>query len=452
MRLRDALRVQRGDVVAFIGAGGKTSALFRLGHELRREGWRVLATTTTRLARSEMEFAPLAAPLTPSVSAQTIREWLDEYAFVFLHRDNPNHDKVLGLPLDTIPHLIDSVNSDILLIEADGSRRLPLKAPRDHEPVIPPETSLVVVVAGVDILGQPLDDEHVYNAQRIQDRYGFPEGGEIIPPWMALTIRDPQLGLRGIPDSARVVSLLNKVSANSSYHRTRARRVAQLVLRSSRVDSVVLGAMKAPREPVFEVQQRVGAVVLAAGLSSRMGRSKVLLPWGERTVIETIVNRLLAARLSEIIIVTGHRADDVERLFAGLPVKVVQNPNYAAGEMLSSVQTGIRALGDSVNASLIVMGDQPLLDPRVIGRVLAAYAEGKGTIIAPTYRGERGHPVLMDRRFWPELLALDNGAPRDVIRRYPDQLALIDVDTDSILSDIDTPEQYQQARRQAGLR
>src|SRR5512145_2157330 len=108
MRLRDALRVQRGDVVAFIGAGGKTSALFRLGHELRREGWRVLATTTTRLARSEMEFAPLAAPLTPSVSAQTIREWLDEYGFVFLHRDNPNHDKVLGLPLDTIPHLIDS--------------------------------------------------------------------------------------------------------------------------------------------------------------------------------------------------------------------------------------------------------------------------------------------------------------------------------------------------------
>jgi molybdenum cofactor cytidylyltransferase len=183
-----------------------------------------------------------------------------------------------------------------------------------------------------------------------------------------------------------------------------------------------------------------------------MGRSKVLLPWGERTVIETIVNRLLAARLSEIIIVTGHRADDVERLFAGLPVKVVQNPNYAAGEMLSSVQTGIRALGDSVNASLIVMGDQPLLDPRVIGRVLAAYAEGKGTIIAPTYRGERGHPVLMDRRFWPELLALDHGAPRDVIRRYPEQLALIDVDTDSILSDIDTPEQYQQARRQAGLR
>jgi molybdenum cofactor cytidylyltransferase len=98
------------------------------------------------------------------------------------------------------------------------------------------------------------------------------------------------------------------------------------------------------------------------------------------------------------------------------------------------------------------MGDQPLLDPRVIGRVLAAYAEGKGTIIAPTYRGERGHPVLMDRRFWPELLALDHGAPRDVIRRYPEQLALIDVDTDSILSDIDTPEQYQQARRQAGLR
>src|SRR5512134_991946 len=165
MRLRDALRIQRGDVVAFVGAGGKTSALFRLAGELRAEGWRVLATTTTRLAWDEAQRAPLAVRLTPRVTPAAIREWLNEHGFVLLYqREDHEQRKVHGLHPDMIAGLVDSVNSDVLLIEADGSRRLPLKAPYDHEPVIPPDTTLVVPVAGLDVLGQPLDEEHVYNA------------------------------------------------------------------------------------------------------------------------------------------------------------------------------------------------------------------------------------------------------------------------------------------------
>ena len=180
MRLRDALHIQRGDVVAFIGAGGKTSALFRAADELRAEGWRVLATTTTRMALDEVERAPLAVRLTPDVTSKMIRQWLNEHGFVLLYRyEDAEQHKVNGLPPEMIATLVDSVNSDVLLIEADGARRLPLKAPKDHEPVIPPDTSLVVVVAGMDVLGQPLDEDHVYNAARIQERYGFPEGGEI---------------------------------------------------------------------------------------------------------------------------------------------------------------------------------------------------------------------------------------------------------------------------------
>lgn len=452
MRLRDALEIQRGDVVAFIGAGGKTSALFRLGYELHEEGWRVLATTTTRLARQEMVYAPFAARLTPQIKPDMIHEWLNEHGFVFLYsREDKKRGKIIGLHPDVIPGLMDSVNSDVLLIEADGSRRLPFKAPYAHEPVIPPDTSLVVPVAGIDVLGQPLDEDHVYNAAAIMERYGFPEGGSMLPPWMAVTIRDPELGLRGVPDKARVVVLLNKVPING-YGRARARRVAQLVLRSPRVEGVVLGAMREPGEPVHEAQHRVAAVVLAAGISSRMGQSKALLPWDERTVIEVIVSRLIAVRVSDIVVVTGHRSNDVARALADKPVQIVYNPNYLQGEMLSSLQAGLRTLDASTSACLVVLGDQPTLETRVINRVMAAYAEGKGDIVVPTYRGKRGHPVLIGQHFWPELLALESGAPRDVIRRHPDDLALLDLDTDSILRDIDTPEQYHRERRLAGLR
>jgi len=451
MRLRDALGIQRGEVVAFVGAGGKTSALFRLAHELREDGWRVLATTTTRVAMYEVEQAPFSAPLKVGTPPSQIRDWLNEHGFVFLYGTREaSHHKIAGLHPEVLAGIVDSVNSDVLLIEADGARRLPLKAPRDHEPVIPPDTSLVVPVAGIDALGQPLDEEHVFNAARICERYGFPEGGAILPPWMAVVLRDAELGLRAVPETARVIALLNKVSLDR-YERDRARRVAQLILRSPRIDAVVLGAMQVPEHPVHELQRRVGVIVLAAGASTRMGRSKPLLPWDGRTVIETIVSRLVAARPAEIAVVTGFHGDQVARALRNLPVQIVRNPDYEQGEMLSSLQTGLRALPDSMAACLVVMGDQPFIDGRVIGQVLTAYAEGQGTIVAPAYRGQRGHPVLFDRQFWPDLLALESGAPRDVIRRYPDRLATVEVDTDSIVRDIDTPEQYRFELYRAGL-
>ena len=131
MRLADALRVQRGDMVAFVGAGGKTSALFRLAHELRGDGWRVIGTTTTRLARHEIQNVPCAIAVGASASPATIRACLDEHGFVFLYgSEDLKRDKIIGLAPETLSRLMDAVNSDVLLIEADGSRRLPLKAGR----------------------------------------------------------------------------------------------------------------------------------------------------------------------------------------------------------------------------------------------------------------------------------------------------------------------------------
>jgi molybdenum cofactor cytidylyltransferase len=452
MLLREALRIQRGDVVSFVGAGGKTSALFRLADELRQAGWRVLATTTTRVATYEVAQAPRAIEVAAGLPVTRIRELLTEHGFVFLYAaGDAQHHKIIGLPLTQIGDLIDRVNSDVLLIEADGARRLPFKVPRDHEPVIPIETTLTVPVAGVDALDQPLDEAHVYNATRLCERYGFVEGERLLPAWMAVALRDPQLGLRGVPDQARVCVLLNKVPPEGHLLR-RARRVAQLTLLSSRIEAVALGAMQAPAEPVWELQRRVAAVVLAAGCSTRMGQPKVLLPWDHRrTVIEAVVARLLALRLADIVVVTGHRAGDVRRALGDLPVRTVCNPNYQQGEMLSSLQIGLQTLGPEIAACLVVMGDQPMLNIRTVDQVLLAYAQGRGEIVAPVYQGRRGHPVLFDRRFWPELLALAEGAPREVIRRYPEYLHLVPAHDDSILRDLDTPEQYRQERRRAGL-
>jgi molybdenum cofactor cytidylyltransferase len=448
MRLRDALNVQRGDVVAFTGAGGKTSAMVRLGRELMREGWRVLATTTTRIGKNELAQFPHSARWQSNLlhGERELATLLDLERLVFVYQETRG-DKVIGLPDESVSRLIDEMNADILLVEADGSRRLPLKAPRPYEPVIPRDTTLLVPVAGLDALGLPLDETAVYNPEPIIERYGFPSGQPIQPAWLAQVVRDEQLGLKDVPPTARVVVLLNK--AGDGLSRGRARRVAQMVLASPRISAVAIGAVQS-KIPVFEVQRRVGIIILAAGMSSRMGTSKVLLKWGRHTVIEAIVNMLVPFRLPEIVVVTGHKAGDVSKTLRNSPVKTVFNPQYKEGEMLSSLQVGLQAMSNDIDACLILLGDQPHLKAKLVRQVLNYYAEGRGSIIAPCYHDQRGHPILIQRRHWPDILALPFGsAPREVINRNP--VYTFAVDNDSILRDIDTPEQYAAEKRLAGL-
>lgn len=448
MKLQRAFEVVRGDVVAFIGAGGKTSTLVGLGYELQQAGWRVLATTTTRIGQDQLQFMPYTMHY--NAGSEAISAALTAHGFVFLY-DEIRDSKVYGPGVEWIPYLLDTVDSDVLLIEADGARGLPLKAPHEHEPVIPAEASLVVPMVSLAVVGEPLDEEHVYNPKPIIDKYGFQPGSLVRSPWVAQVLRDEELSLRGIPDEARVVGFINQ-TPEKGYLRARARMIARLALQSGRFHSVVLGSVRG-MEPVYEVQRSVGAVVLAAGMSTRMGQPKVLLPWTERrTIIEHIVEQLIHSRIDHIVVVTGHNADEVKALVKPLGARVVFNRGYKTGEMLSSLKVGLRALPEHVAAGLVVLGDQPRLQTRVIYNVLKAYAEGAGEIVAPSYQMRRGHPILIARRFWPELMSLKrSAAPRDVINAHQDSIAYVEVDTDSVLRDIDTPDDYRDERGRAGL-
>lgn len=447
MRLTDALGVQRGDVVSFVGGGGKTTALLRLGYELVQDGWRVLATTTTRIGEDQLALFPHNTRWKANLlRGLELAELLDTHRFVFVYQET-RAGKAVGIPSEQVSRLIDEMNADILLIEADGARHMPLKAPRHHEPVIPPDTTVVVGVAGLDAIGQPLS-EVTFNPQPIVERYGFAPQGLVQPAWLAQIMRDEELGLKNVPPTARVVTLLNKADLSAGAY-ARGRRAAQLILRRPGVSSVAIGAVQRGKDPIFEVQQRIAAVVLAGGLSQRMGTSKPLLPWGQTTVIERIVQTLLPFKLAEVVVVTGYKANQVERVLKNYEIRTVFNPIYLKGEMLSSLQVGLRALPNDVSAALVVMGDQPQMLPRVLHRILRAGAHNPDTLVAPYYQAQRGHPILIPRRFWPSLLNLASGAPRDVINQHP--ITHVLVDTDSVLRDIDTPDQYAQEKRLAGL-
>lgn len=191
------------------------------------------------------------------------------------------------------------------------------------------------------------------------------------------------------------------------------------------------------------------AVVLAAGRSTRMGRPKQLLPWGDTTLLGQVLRHLQQSTVESIVVVTGHEARAVADIAAAHQVPTVHNPHYEQGEMITSLQTVLRQLSSHYTAVLVMLADQPLVDAAVVDRLLAAYRQGEGWLVAPQFAGKRGNPVLIDRRYFEEILALPAGsAPREILRRHPADLFLVRVETEAVLIDIDRPETYEQLHRQ----
>jgi len=185
----------------------------------------------------------------------------------------------------------------------------------------------------------------------------------------------------------------------------------------------------------------IAGIVLAAGMSTRMGTSKQLLPLGDRTVIEVVAGVVLS-RLERVVVVLGYRAEGVGKALERLPVECVINPDYGSG-MLSSVKSGIRAVFRA-KGYLVCLGDQPGVDPQIIDAVLAAYSRSGKGIVIPTYGGRRGHPILISRTYRREILSLPEDLGLNVVTRgHPDDTLEVPVADPQILRDMDTPADYQ---------
>lgn len=193
----------------------------------------------------------------------------------------------------------------------------------------------------------------------------------------------------------------------------------------------------------------LAALILAAGQSKRMGQPKMLLPWGESTVLQTVIAAFRAADVDEIVVVTGALHDSITALVRDT-AHTVFNPEYTSGEMLSSIQCGLCHLLAEVPKAegvLLGLGDQPQVQARSVEAVCAAFRQSGANLVVPSFQKRRGHPWLVARPLWEALLALEPAqTPRDFLNAHADQIQYVDVDTPTILADLDTPEDYLKSR------
>ena len=190
---------------------------------------------------------------------------------------------------------------------------------------------------------------------------------------------------------------------------------------------------------------RAAAVILAAGLSARMGdRPKLLLDVGGAPMIRRTAENVLAFEPVETLVVTGHRSEEIEAALEGLPVRFVHNPRYAEGQP-TSVAAGVSALATPCDAVMVVLGDQPLVTAPHLRSLVSAFCErGEASILVPFHAGQRGNPVVIEARHIPAMMGGEvNLGCRRLIETHPDEVCTVDMGTDVFTFDCDTPEDYE---------
>jgi molybdenum cofactor cytidylyltransferase len=191
---------------------------------------------------------------------------------------------------------------------------------------------------------------------------------------------------------------------------------------------------------------RIACILLAAGRSTRMGTAnKLVADVGGKPMVRGVAEVALASKAAAVLVVTGHMAADVSAALAGLGVTFVANPDYATG-LASSLKAGIRALPPSCDGALILLGDMPRIAPDHLDTLMAAFAPD--AIVVPVHAGTQGNPVVWPAAFFPELLQLDGDAgAKRLLRAHAAHVRELDLATDAIFADIDTPEALAQLRR-----
>jgi molybdenum cofactor cytidylyltransferase len=443
LTLSKALRVSQPVSIAFVGAGGKTTAIFQLARQIGP----AIVTTTTHLGPWEAELA------------DRYIQWSDEESL-------PEISRIDGItlitgPIDPVKKRCGSLNARQietlrqfaeshklpLLIEADGSRKLPLKAPAEHEPAIPKFVEMVVVVGGLSGLGQPLDEENVHRAAQFAALSGLKLGENVTAAGLAKVLNHAQGGLKNIPAGARRVVLLNQ--ADNIERQAAAGSMISGLLKN--YDSVLVASLQ--NEKIHAAFEPVAGIILAAGQASRYGKPKQLLDFHGEPFVRRVAKTALAAGLSPVVVVTGAYAEEVESAVKDLDVQIVRNADWQEGQA-SSIRAGLDPLpGPPPNPTkfsriwgrernvIFLLADQPQVTRHVLDALKGRHAEGLFPIVAPLVADRRGNPVLFDQITFDELRALQGDVGgRVLFRKYP--LEYVPWHDESLLFDVDDEAAY----------
>jgi len=252
--LTEALGIEAREVISLVGAGGKTTLMFRLAKELSLRGKKVVTTTTTKILEpASGETGSLFVDSDEERIKDFVRGHLDRYDHITIARERLESGKLKGVSPNLVDDLCHLQGMDtVVIIEADGAAGRPVKAPRENEPVIPTRSTLIVALLGVDGLEMKLSEENIFQPERVSKITGVPMGERLTDEAMAILVTHPEGIFKGAPSSSRVVAFLNKVDIPNGV--AKGKSIAHKILdkKHRQIERIVLGQLKSEC-PVAEV-------------------------------------------------------------------------------------------------------------------------------------------------------------------------------------------------------
>ena len=439
MNLIKAIGIRQGESAAFVGAGGKTSAMFALAREINGS---VILTATTHLGTWQADLADVHVIIQNPKDLETMLFSRGEKE-LFTGPEG-NDGRLHGLDdeaLNKLQVLCKEYNLN-LLIEADGARQRALKAPASYEPVIPMGVDRVVVVAGLSALGKPLDKAYVHRPQIFSSITGLSENQPIDEDNVIFLLKSDVGGLKDIPEGCLKILFLNQ--ADDDVLSSQGGRIARELIGA--YDRILVGSLEKPGKSGFVhcAYSQTAGVILAAGGSDRLEAPKQLLDWQGKPFIRKVAETALEGGLSPLIIITGAYHEQVGGALGDLPVKIVHNPNWAEGQS-TSVKLGIQSLPENCDSVMFLLSDQPQIPSQLIIELIERFRQKRMAITAPMVDGQRGNPLLFSREAFSALAMIsgDKGG-RVVINQFKvDWLSWID---HRILMDVDQAGDYEKLK------
>lgn len=253
--LQDGFMLHGGGVISLVGAGGKTTLMFRLASELFALGKRVLTTTTTKIYMPAPDQSPriIVAETPEAILRNSSFQSTSAFHFTAAARHDAATGKLIGFSPEIIHSLWDTGSFDWIIVEADGAARHPLKAPADHEPVIPDCTDILIAVVGLDAIGNPLTDSWVFRPDRYSALSGIAAGNEITPESVATVLLHPEGIMKGAPARAKRFVFLNKAETEPGRNAGRKIMKALTGKQPDNLSGILMGSADHP-ESALEYQ------------------------------------------------------------------------------------------------------------------------------------------------------------------------------------------------------
>lgn len=427
----------RKEIISFVGGGGKTSSLFKLAKELKAKNKKVLVTTTTKIFVPEAgDFDTLIITPQPGVD---ILKPAEGTITVWGRNLLAKGEKLEGIE----PVLIDSVfaagSFDYLLVEADGAKQKPVKAPAAHEPVIPSFTNKTVGIIGLSALNKKVDTE-VFRNEIFKSICG--DSPILNLEQIFRLITHPEGLFKNTPEHSGKYLFLNQVEGEP-LKKAAFILINMLDKAEFYLDGLIIGSLREEIFYQYPERKHVTGIIMAAGFSRRMGQQdKLLLKLDSGVLlIEKIIKEALASDLDEVILV--YQNPQVGEIGKKYGIKTFFNPEAVKGQSVS-VKIGVENAHSKTNGYMFIPGDMPFLDKKLINKLLFVFRNSNFPIIVPYYDKHPGMPAVFSAFLKPELLGItgDEGG-RSIIRKNSSWVKCVPIRESFKGLDIDTPEEFE---------